>query len=246
MACGRGKIFKTSGAAMAPLLRALVALLSVPNCLSGQATLTGRIRVQDSSRTLAEVEVSLPGLDRRVTTGQDGRYEFREVPAGSVRILVRRIGYSPLDVVQKVPAAGRVTLDLQMTPRPVVLDSVVVTGEMERHRVRMAEFERRRQMGIGTFRTRAQLAEKESMSLSTMLRELGIAGESRRGPGSLSRGCQMGLIIDGLLRSWSEVREYAVRNIEALELYTGTARVPLVYESLNSPCGVLVLWTRTG
>lgn len=231
---------------MAVLLRAFVALLSVPGWLYGQATLAGHIRVQDSSRTLAEVEVSLPGLDRRVTTGPDGRYEFRDVPAGSVRIVVRRVGYSPLDLVRQIPTAGRVTLDLQMAPRPIVLDSVVVTAQMERRRVRMAEFERRRQMGIGTFRTREQLEKKETLSLETLLRDLGATGASRRGPGSLSGVCRMGLIVDGLVRSWSDVREYAVRNIEALELYTGTARVPLVYEGPNASCGVLVLWTRTG
>ena len=37
-----------------------------------------------------------------------------------------------------------------------------------------------------------------------------------------------------------------VRDIEALEIYTGPADVPGEYAGRNAGCGVIVIWTRSG
>lgn len=229
--------------------RCFLVLSAFPCPLIAQAALIGHLRTSDGNLPLPQAEISLPALKRSLLTQDDGSFIFPDVPAGTVRIIVRRIGYDPIDMVQSVPEKGTVRLELRMTARVVTLDSVTVTAELDRHRVRMAEFERRRQMGIGIFLTRKELLSRETMSLPTLLREFGITRipPLRSRANSLANACRdMQLIVDGIRRPYKDFETFAIRELEAIEIYTGTGRVPVGFEWDRASCGVLVLWTRTG
>jgi hypothetical protein len=96
---------------------------------------------------------------------------------------------------------------------------------------------------------RKALEAKERQSLKTLLRTYGIGSTPplRSRANSINRGCrEPQLIVDNIRRSFKDVSEYLVQDLEAMEIYTGTARVPLEFELGNASCGVVVLWTRTG
>lgn len=232
-----------------PMWRLLFVLSALPCPLIAQAKLIGHLRTSEGDVPLSQAEISLPTLKRSVLTRDDGSFSFPDLPAGAVRIIVRRIGYDPIDMVQLVPEKGTVRLELRMRALAMTLDSVTVTADSERHRIRMAEFERRRQMGIGVFLTRKKLVSRETMSLQTLLREFGISQVPplRSRSNSFANACrEMQLIVDGIRRPYRDLRTFTVRELEAIEIYTGTARVPIEFEWDRASCGVVVLWTRTG
>src|SRR5687767_3207501 len=94
----------------ATLARAAVALMFVASALtaplSGQAPATagataptgrivGRVVDAESGQGLTDVGVQVVGTTIGTMTGVDGRYSLPRVPAGTVTLQMRRIGYAP-------------------------------------------------------------------------------------------------------------------------------------------------------
>lgn len=83
------------------------------------------------------------------------------------------------------------------------------------------------------------------------LRDLGIycpqAGEGSRG---IICACYAQVWVDGRLMNRDrptepfDLNSIAPEQLEALEWYASASQTPAQYSSLNSPCGVMVLWTR--
>jgi hypothetical protein len=83
------------------------------------------------------------------------------------------------------------------------------------------------------------------------LRDLGIycptAGEELQGIGC---ACYAQVWVDGRLMNRErptepfDLNSIAPEQLEALEWYASPSQTPARYSSLNSPCGVMVLWTR--
>ena len=75
----------------------------------GTATLRGRVVATDTARPLRRVRVTLTAPElgspssRTTSTGLDGRYEFKELPAGRYEVSVSRGGYLPLKYGQRRP-----------------------------------------------------------------------------------------------------------------------------------------------
>ncbi|MGH9196074.1 MAG: TonB-dependent receptor, partial [Acidimicrobiia bacterium] len=64
------------------------------------------------------------------TTEPDGRYRLTDVPAGTYRIRVRYIGYTPLVAPLAVSADTEATADIALQKSVQPLDEVVVTGTL--------------------------------------------------------------------------------------------------------------------
>ena len=83
------------------------------------------------------------------------------------------------------------------------------------------------------------------------VRDLGIycpeAGEGNRG---IICACYAQVWVDGRLMNRDrptepfDLNSFAPEQLEALEWYASASQTPAQYSSLNSPCGVMVLWTR--
>lgn len=75
----------------------------------GTATLRGRVVSADTVRPLRRARVAIvaselsSGSNRTTTTGLDGRYEFKELPAGRYDVAVSRGGYLSLKYGQRRP-----------------------------------------------------------------------------------------------------------------------------------------------
>ncbi|HSD30881.1 MAG TPA: TonB-dependent receptor [Gemmatimonadales bacterium] len=121
-----------------PLLAAaLLATLANPG-LAQQATGTvaGRVTDKGTGQPLASVQVTISPTTRGALTDRDGRYRIENVPAGTVEIRARFIGYAI--GVQTIALTGgqEATADFVLTANPVGLEAVVVTASGAEQRAR--------------------------------------------------------------------------------------------------------------
>jgi TonB-linked SusC/RagA family outer membrane protein len=97
------------------------------------ATISGEVMDSTAQMPLAGAEVFIvpvgaAPVQRGVRTGANGRFTMTGVPAGTVTLRVRLVGYVPKDRTVTVSEGGTATADFALMPRSTQLDQVVVTG----------------------------------------------------------------------------------------------------------------------
>jgi iron complex outermembrane receptor protein len=119
------------------VVRTLAFALAVGCMAAPLAAQGGSIRgsVTDSSgAVLPNASVTVEGTNVRATTGTQGGYELRGVPAGRQTVRVRLIGYREASAPVVVVAAGAVSQDFSLGRSPVQLAPIdVVVGSRARH-----------------------------------------------------------------------------------------------------------------
>jgi outer membrane receptor protein involved in Fe transport len=146
------------------VLRALALLLTaVPSLAAAQDAPTGRIvgRVVDaaSGAGISEVVVQVTGTLLGTRSGVDGRYVLAAVPAGSVTLLARRIGYASKTVTGVVvPSGSSVEQSVSLSTAAVQLSTQVVTASAERGTVSEAIDAQRNALGVVSAVTAEQIS----------------------------------------------------------------------------------------
>jgi len=106
----------------------LASLVASGTALAQSGTITGAVTTADGGRPVSGAQVSVIGTSRGGVTGEDGRYTI-VVDAGTYRLRVRRIGFSPDSASGVVVTAGGITTqDFQMKAQATVLGEVVSIG----------------------------------------------------------------------------------------------------------------------
>ena len=101
----------------------------------GTGSVTGVVTDSSGHGGIADVQVSVapagvaegPGV-RGARTAIGGRFTIGGVPAGTVVVRARLIGYQPAEKTVTVQAGQPVTVDLALIAQTAVLDQIVVTG----------------------------------------------------------------------------------------------------------------------
>ena len=92
------------------------------------ARLTGVLRDSASRAPLLEASVSVARLSRNAATDEHGRFALPNLPADTVTITIRSIGYG--SAIRHVDLSrGDVELEVDLAPRPLELDSITVTAD---------------------------------------------------------------------------------------------------------------------
>jgi len=126
--------------------------------------------VTDSANVpIGGVEVSLPDLSKSTLTNEQGAFALRDVPPGAQRLVVRRVGYGPVEARVAIEAGRSIERHIRML-RATSLDSVVVTEKAVDHQ--LDDFEVNKKLGLGHFLTRAELAPQEGRSTGAVLTSL--------------------------------------------------------------------------
>ena len=236
--------------------------------------LVGKVLADSTKAPIAGAEISVPELGRIAVSLQDGSFKLDGIVAGRHRLVVRRVGYGPLDTL--LSFAARRTIDRTIYLSPVVtLDPVNVNEKA----IGIPSFDEHRHVGLGHFLTRADLAKAEDLKLQDILAQLPSAhilrghgthswlvGRSNKSiaghlqalsPEDVVIGARVGacysqvyldyqLIYRGTVMGEPlfDLTSIPVSAIEAVEYYAGPSETPPEYSGLDSPCGVLVIWTR--
>lgn len=140
-------------------------LLGTTTVMAQSTPATGRIvgRVIDAStgQGITDAGVSIVGTTMGTTSGVDGRFSIPGIPAGTVTIQVRRIGFAPKVVTGLLLAAGQ-TLEQSITLSSAAaakLAAQVVTASAERGTVNEALDQQRTAVGVVNAITAEQIAK---------------------------------------------------------------------------------------
>lgn len=222
------------------------------------ASVHGRV-LGDSGRAIVEADVRMIDMGQTVMTNQRGEYAFKDLPPGSHRLYVRKVGFAEAEILIDVEMSEKRVRDIVMT-RITTLDSVAVIAKpMARDEARRL-FEEHRRLGLGKFLSSEDLDKvAPSSKLSTLLIQwpglkvptgnpLVTWPQTTRGVKSLQGGCRVAVFLDGRRLDPNldaDLDHIApVGALGAVEWYSGTATVPPEYAQLNAHCGVLVLHSK--
>lgn len=142
-----------------------VAVLSIPFvAVPAQTPTVGRIvgRVVDAATGtgLPDAGIQVVGTTLGAMAGVDGRFAINGVPAGTVTITVRRIGYAPKTITGIFLDGGRtVEQDVALTAASIELTAQVVTADAERGSVNEALDQQRNAVGIVSAVTQEQMSK---------------------------------------------------------------------------------------
>lgn len=223
----------------------------------------GRVLDASTQEPIAGARLSSPSVTGVTTTDSAGRFNIAGIPPGLVRFFVMAPSFPRANVVLAF-AAG------EEMERVLELDSSSAAAQAEeRPQARaipqvtveatplaplwLRDFERRRGTGRGQYVTREEIEARNYNRLSDVMQVMRGVTLDCGGGGS---GCQVRMVrapmqcypeywVDGQLNnSWGPVMP--VRDIEALEVYTGPADTPGEFAGRTAGCGTIVIWTRGG
>ena len=215
-----------------------------PPPLTGTAGVSGVIRGV-GGLPLNGAQVRVVGARGTALSDERGRFELRDLPAGTQVIEVRRIGYLLAQQPVELRAGRAVTQDVRLQ-RIVTLDSIRVLAQRSRY----PEFEQHRKMnGFGTFLTADEVARRASFETSDLFRMMpgfrvsgyGLDAKvtSSRGVTSLTGACSPNIVIDGM--PGQEINLIHPTSIGAMEVYRAGQPTPVQYDR---GCGAIVIWSK--
>ncbi|HUF27971.1 MAG TPA: TonB-dependent receptor [Gemmatimonadaceae bacterium] len=157
--------FRGTALHLAGALALFAAILSLPSRPLGAqdelpaGRISGRVIDQSSGVPLGDVGVQVVGTSLGTMTGEDGRYTIAGIPAGTVTLHVRRIGFQPKTVTGISLAAGqRFEQNVTLDAAAVLLTGIEVTSAAERGTVHEALNQQREALGIVSAITAEQIS----------------------------------------------------------------------------------------
>jgi hypothetical protein len=154
---------------------ALLCAFLFPTSIAGQmpptASIHGRV-VGDDSTPIIRALVELVGRAERLRTSTSGEFVFHRVSVGSAVLRVQAFTFADSEVRIQVARDSGWRGTIVLTPVPLRLEEVVVTAMPEDPRGKYLDFFRRRRVGFGTFRTRADIDRMAASDLVGLLRQI--------------------------------------------------------------------------
>jgi len=213
-------------------------------------TLMGTVR-DSGGAPVASVRVSFLGVG--AVTDSAGFFLLAGLRAGAGTLSFRRIGFEPRDVTMALGDGRADSLSVVLTILPQTLPGVT-TEDDPAVQLRLSDFYRHRQNGMGSYFDRKQLEALRIDRISDALRRVpGIRVTSqggryqvRVGRTSGLRDCPPDFWLDGIRAPYLNVDDVPLRDVEALEVYKGPSSLPpeLINRFGNPACGAVVIWTR--
>jgi hypothetical protein len=223
---------------------------------------------------ISGAEVVMPDLSRTAVTNDRGMFRITDVPPGTHRVIVRRVGFGAMETPIEFPENR--TVDRRfLLDRVALVDSVVTVADVVDE-----SFETHRKLGLGHYITRAELAKVNAHNMTNVLVSVPglrmLRGNASHAWPSSSRvafpaeeqiyrpdglieveqgmkpACYARVYVDRLLMNPGsptpgfDVNTVLPSNVQAIEYYATAGLTPALYSGSQSGCGVLVIWTRRG
>ncbi|WP_340106678.1 SusC/RagA family TonB-linked outer membrane protein [Rhodohalobacter sp. 8-1] len=108
-------------------LTLLIAILG-PNDSHSQGSISGTVTSAIDDEAIPGVNLLLEGTSRGTSTDADGNYTIENIEPGSYNLIVRFVGYRPVNREVTVEQGSSLTVDIELSQGSLNLDAVVVTG----------------------------------------------------------------------------------------------------------------------
>ncbi len=215
----------------------------------GRAVITGMV-TNAGGVPVPGARVSVQGSESSTSTGPDGKFTLTGVVPGTQSVLVRRVGYSPVEQPIDVTSLATNQLTVRLGAYTPVLSSVDVKAKADP--LESTGFERRRKMGMGRYMDLDQIKKISPTYTSDILRRIpGLyvtgSGSSANISTTRGNGCVAYLIDNNTVsatagQSIDEI--VGEQDVAAVEFYN-PVDVPMELSSgSNSGCALLVIWTK--
>jgi hypothetical protein len=237
----------------------LVAVLALASArVDAQRTLRG-IVTDSGGYPLPNVEVRIMELGRLSRSDVQGRFVIERITDRVVDVTLRRLGYEVRSVrVSMIKGEGD-SLRVVMRAEPLRLNPVEIEAKEDQHPF-FAEYEKRRERGLGSFITQKDIEKLNSSYTSDAFRRLpgmrfvngpqgigvrfmsniGMAGSARSGG-----VCQPTIWVDGQAAPGMEIDEIRAQDIHGIEIYRGASTTPAQFAKYGTAqCGTIVVWTK--
>jgi protocatechuate 3,4-dioxygenase beta subunit len=215
--------------------------------LTGSASLSGTVR-DANGQPVAGAQLRVLETAGTARADSSGRFTLGGLPAGTQILESKRVGYRIVQQPVQLRAGRNVEVEVHLA-RIVSLDSIRIVAQRSKYR----EFEQRRRSGFGRYMTEDEIARRNPMEMSDLLRTAGgfrVYGfglsariESSRVLGSgtgYGPPCStVNIVIDGMQNQ--DINWVRPQDVAAIEMYPGPAGAPVQYDSW---CGLVVIWTR--
>lgn len=217
--------------------------------LSGSAVIRGKV-TNAGGVPMADARVSVQGSNASTSTNTDGSFTLTGVPAGTQAVLVRRVGYTPVEIPMNVSSRTPNKMTVRLGTYTPVLATVDVKAK-QTEAIGSNGFEKRRSTGMGKYMDEDQITNIGPSFTSDVLRR--IPGLSVSGVGGMANitttrgnGCVQYLIdrnpVNGNGQSIDELVNS--QDVSQIEFYQ-PSEIPLELSSgSNSGCALLVIWTK--
>jgi hypothetical protein len=138
-----------------------IVLAATASIAGAQARIVGSVR-DSLGAPIVGAEVRIENAGRPVSSKRNGEFQLEGLKAGTVALMIRRVGFSPYREVMTVYDGDNKVGAIVLVRVPAELDTVAVREqELLRERPLLREFEENRKIGLGQFVTRAQLASMQ-------------------------------------------------------------------------------------
>ncbi len=219
-------------------------------------TVQGTVR-SASGVVIVGAEVMVEGSLFRAQTGEDGRFSLAGLPAGTVRVTARRLGYQPQRRELVVPAGATATVDFRLATTPIQMEAISVTARREPSDSRLTGFRMRAEtQSAGTIFTRDRIEQSPNRSTMDLLRT--VPGfrliPAARGSGQSStirfraNRCPPVVFIDGHAAGATEfdLETIDLHMVEGIEVYPTSTSLPAEFftATRGEQCGVIAIWSR--
>lgn len=228
---------------------------------SGQnpAAFRGFVTDKSTGKAVANAQVTIVEAARTTVTDSLGRFQLGGLPAGEAHLTIRALGFPRTGIVITLVPSALIeqSIALDSTAKGWVeeaqqLPGVAVTAPATPFNYRLADFERRRQNGRGQYMTEDEIVKSGAYSVADAVKNMrGVLYECGGGGGCyihMARApmrCSPEFVVDGqVMNDFGPTTP--IRDIIALEVYTGPTEVPGEYAGRYAGCGVVVIWTRSG
>ena len=195
-----------------------------------------------TGEAVPRVLVSIVGRALHDTTDVEGRYEIHRVPAGTITLHVRRIGYQPIiSPAYPLLADSVLLVHFEMTPQPVKLEGVEVRGEAP---------EPRAAIGAKILK-RADLPGRGNVVNALQGVVAGVQTTGRREDTRVSiRGSHADVlyVIDGTIVTPPLTFYIDTQDVECVEVRRGYRAAQEFRPSISGQLysGVILIWTKRG
>ena len=226
----------------------------------GTVVLRGRVLARATDGPIRDAAIVLEGDSVRARTDSTGAFSVTGLVPGPHAVIVRAIGFVEVAFMAELRAGAKLEYMIRLDLVPVAQELAPVTVRTDapvRPSYRLVDIERRRKTGRGQYLGLEEIEQSRASTLPDLTR--GMRGVSMHCGGTLygggigcriqmvraPNGCQPDYVVDGRVDNMFGGAT-PVRDIVALEIYTGPSDVPGEFAGTNAGGGVVVIWTRSG